>query len=436
MRRKWGFGRDFGLYFTSQVVSQLGTSFTFFALPLLVFKLTGSPTNLALTTAASYVPYLLFGLVLGAVVDQVDRRRMMASVDLARGALLAVLPLLYLTGHLEVWHIYVVAFLESTLGILFDCGEFAAVPSLVPPDDLVTANGWIMATNSAGQVLGPVLAGGLLALVPVASLLLVDSATFVLSAVALLSIRRSFNDETAADETSPGSRLARIGRDVRDGLRYVLGHPVLRTISLMMAIINFVGTSQYTQLVVFAKEVLDATDTEVGLLFGAGSAGVVVIGLVAGPIRRRLSFAVTALGTLVVSGLALAAFGLVRWFPASLLLWAATTGFGLMLNINTGALRQAIVPSHLYGRVISIASVLAWSAIPLGAIVGAKVIEATDDVAAVYVGMGLLTAAIAAAFAFSPVREGDRYLADAQATKVMARSDYEAVSGRGQNHSP
>jgi MFS family permease len=315
--RRPAFGRDFRLYFFSQVVSQLGTSFTQFALPLLVFKLTGSATNLALTTVATFVPYLLFGLVLGAVVDQVNRRRMMVSVDLARAVLIAVLPVLSITDALEVEHIYVVAFVHATLGILFDCGEFAAVPSLVPADDLVTANGWIMATNSAGQVLGPVLAGVLLAIVPVADLLFVDSATFLISALALLSIRRSFNTADApAPDPLPASRLRRLGRDVREGLRFVLGHPVLRTISLMMAIINFIGATQATQLVLFAKEELSATDTEVGVLYGAGSAGVVVVGLAAGAIRRRLSFAVTALGALVVSGLALTGFGLVRWYPA------------------------------------------------------------------------------------------------------------------------
>ena len=198
-----------------------------------------------------------------------------------------------------------------------------------------------------------------------------------------------------------------------EGLRYVLGNPLLRTISLMMALVNFVGATAAAQLVLFAKEELRATDTEVGVLYAAGSAGVVVVALLAGPIRRRLSFAVTALGALVVSGVALAAFGASRWYPASLVLWAASSGFGLLLNINTGALRQAIVPPHMFGRVISIAGVLAWSAIPLGAIAGAKVIQATS-VGTVYVGIGVITAAVAVAFAFSPSRDGDRYLAESE----------------------
>jgi MFS family permease len=414
------FGRDFRLYFTSQVVSQLGTSFTQFALPLLVFKLTGSPTDLALTTAATFGPYLLFGLVLGAVTDQVNRKRMMVSVDLARAAVIAVLPLLSLADALQVEHIYVVAFVLATLGILFDCGEFAAVPSLVPADDLVTANGWIMATNSTGQVLGPVLAGVLVASVPVGHMLFVDSLTFVISAAALMSIRKSFNSADSALTKRSGSRLRALVDDVTEGLRYVLGHPVLRSISLMMALINFVGATQHTQLVLFAKEALSATDTEVGILYGAGSAGIVTIGLVAGRIRRHLSFAITALGALVLSGLASALMGAWTWYPAALVLWAAASGFGLLLNINTGALRQAIVPRHLLGRVISIAGVLAWSAIPLGALAGAWLIEATDDVAAVYIGTGLLTAAIAATFALSPIRDGDRYLTRTDAAHKAA----------------
>src|SRR5258708_1069793 len=127
-------GRDFWLYFGGQMISQLGSSFTAFALPLLVFRLTHSATNLALTMAANFLPYLLFGLVLGAVVDRVNRKRMMVWVDLARGAVIVILPCLYLAGSLRIGWIYAVAFVQATLGILFEAGEFAAIPSLVTGD--------------------------------------------------------------------------------------------------------------------------------------------------------------------------------------------------------------------------------------------------------------------------------------------------------------
>jgi hypothetical protein len=115
----------------------------------------------------------------------------------------------------------------------------------------------------------------------------------------------------------------------------------------------------------------------------------------------------------VVDGVATALMAIVPWYVVAVVLWAAASGFGLLLNINTGALRQAIVPNHMFGRVISIAGVLAWSANPLGALAGAAAIEATGDVRLVWCVVGILTALIAVGFAFSPIRHGERYLAEA-----------------------
>src|SRR3984957_16633273 len=197
-------GRDFWLYFSGQLISQVGSSFTLFALPLLVFKLTHSATSLALTTAANLLPYLLFGLVLGALVDRIDRKRMMLLTDVGRACVIVILPLLALSGGLRVEAIYAVAFVQSTLGILFNCGEFAAIPSLVGRDDLVAANGRIMATNSAGQILGPILAGVLVTLMPPAELLFFDAASFLISAGSLAAIRRSFNAVRAPGPANAG----------------------------------------------------------------------------------------------------------------------------------------------------------------------------------------------------------------------------------------
>jgi hypothetical protein len=417
-------GRDFQLYFSGQLISQVGSSFTLFALPLLVFKLTHSATSLGLTTAANLLPYLLFGLVLGALVDRVDRKRMMLLTDVGRACVIVILPLLALSGSLRVEAIYAVAFAQSTLGILFDCGEFAAIPSLVGRDDLVAANGRIMATNSAGQVIGPILAGVLVAVMSPADLLFFDAASFLVSSASLALIRRSFN--AVEPPSAPAAGLNGLLADVREGLRYVWSQPILRSISLMMALINFVASTENSQLVLFAERVLGATDSQVALLFAAGAAGVVVVSVSAAAIRRRLSFAVTALGALVVAGLSVTAMALIGSYPAALVLWAMSSGFGLLLNINTSSLRQAIVPSHLYGRVVSVAMVLAWSAIPLGALAGAAAIQLTGSPAGVYAVTGVLTAVIALLFGFSAVRHGDRYLAEASTTEPGAGEPAEA----------
>jgi hypothetical protein len=396
---------DFKRFWAGQTISQLGSSFTQFATPLLVFKLTHSAVNLAIATAATFIPYLLFGLVIGAWVDRLNRKRMMIVVDVGRAAVIAVIPLVATFGALKVWQVYAVGFTSSILTIFFEAGEFAAIPSLVGTDDLIGANGKIQASYSAGAVLGPLLAGLLLTVVAVQTLFLVDAGSFVVSAVALAVVRGSFNRVSGRPERRS------IRRDVVDGLRYVFGHPVLRNISVVMALFNFVGITTFTQLVLFSKLRLAATDTQVGFLFSAGSLGVVVLGLAARTLRRWLRFGPASLGSLLVIGLLTVLFAINRVYWAALPLWGLVQGLGIFFNINTGSLRQALVPNHLLGRVASIASVLAWSAIPLGSLLGGYAIRWTGNVAVVYAGIGVAQCLIALWFLLhSPLGHAEDYL--------------------------
>ncbi len=396
---------DFWKYWTGQTISNLGSSVTLFALPLLVYKLTGSALNLGITTAATFLPYLLFGLLLGAMTDRVDRKRMMILTDIGRALVVASIPIQALFIPLSVWWIYAVSFLHATLTLCFEAGEFASIPSLVSQDDLVTANGRIQASYSGAQVAGPVLAGLLVTFLPVSSLLFIDASSFLISAFSLLLIKRSFNIDPKEKRAATN-----IGRDVIEGLRYVLKHPVLRNISVMMALVNFVGTTTYSQLVLFSKERLHASDAQVSLLYSAGSLGVVVLALLAGPLRKRWSFSTVALGALMFEGLLTIVFAFMRIYWIALPLWAIIMGTGILFNINTSSLRQAIVPNHLLGRIISIASVLAWSAIPLGSLLGGLLIQWTNNVVLVYTLTGALSFLIPLAFSFTALGHADRYL--------------------------
>ena len=397
------FNSDFWKYWTGQTLSNLGSSITVFALPLLVYKLTGSALDLGIATAATFLPYLLFGLILGAWTDRVDRKRMMIGTDIARALVVASIPLLAALGLLTIWWIYVVAFVHATLRICFDAGEFAAIPSLVNRDDLVTANGRIQASYSAASIVGPLLAGVLVIRVPLPVLMLIDGFSFLLSAFSLALIRISFN---SGEKRAPTS----IRTDVVEGLRYVLSHPVLRNISIMMALVNFVGSTTYAQLILFAKVRLQASDVQASLLYSAGSLGVVILSLAAGQLRRRWSFSTVALGALMLEGALTAVFAFMHWYWVAIALWTLIGGLGILFNINTGSLRQAIVPNHMLGRVISIASVLAWSAIPLGSLLGGFAISWTQNVALVYAVIGVLTFLIPFAFSFTALGHAERYI--------------------------
>ncbi|HKV02631.1 MAG TPA: MFS transporter [Ktedonobacteraceae bacterium] len=403
------FNGDFWKYWTGQTISNLGSSVTLFALPLLVYKLTGSALDLGIAGAATFLPYLLFGLILGAWTDRVDRKRMMIGTDIARALIIASIPLLAVLGLLSVWWIYLVAFLHATLKICFDAGEFAAIPSLVNRDDLVTANGRIQASYSGASIIGPLLAGVLVTLMPLPVLMLIDGFSFLVSAFSLALIRISFN---AGEKRAPTS----IRADVVEGLRYVLGHPVLRNISMMMALVNFVGTTTYTQLILFAKVRLEASDTQASLLYSAGSLGVVILALAAGQLRKRWSFSTVALGALMMEGALTVVFSLMHWYWPAIVLWTLIGGLGILFNINTSSLRQAIVPNHLLGRVISIASVLAWSAIPLGSLLGGFAISWTKNVALVYGVIGVLYFLIPFTFSFTALGHAERYIPQGKAS--------------------
>ena len=184
----------------------------------------------------------------------------------------------------------------------------------------------------------PDLAGLLITVAPVQQVLWVDAATFLVSAGTLALIGTSFNAPRDQEE-----RRA-IRQDIVDGLRYVLGHPVLRNISAMMALINLVGATVYAQLVVFAKRQLDASDSQVALLYAAGSAGVVLLSLAAGPVRRRLSFSVAALGALTACFILALDLVMPAWLAA--LIVAVVYGIIAFVLVKQGQarLKQAAPP--------------------------------------------------------------------------------------------
>lgn len=397
---------DFWKFWTGQTISTLGSSFTSFALPLLIFKLTGSPLFLALTLTATALPYLLFGLIIGAWADRIDRKRLMIVTDIIRALVVASLPFGALLGFLSVWWIYVVAFLQSTMSICFDAANFAAIPSLVSQEDLVTANGRIQAGHSTAKVIGPLWGGLLIVVVPLLLLFCIDAASFLLSAGSLLLIHTSF--QSSPGEQKPPTSLR---QDVIEGLHYVLKHPILSWITLLLLLVNFILPTSSAQLVLFAKQWFAANDFQIGLLYASGSLGTVVLSLTAKHFHKRWSLGAIALGALMIEGGLTALTALTHSYWALLLLWTLRGGADILFLIHAYSLTQTIVPHRLLGRVITVTRVLTWSTASLGALLGGFVIAQTGQVALIYAVIGLLILGIAFTFFFTPLGQSEQYLA-------------------------
>lgn len=396
---------DFWAFWTGQGISTLGSSFSGFAVPLLIFQLTGSAVNLSLSMAISYLPSIAVGLLVGAWVDRINRKALMIVLNVLFAVSVASIPAAYFTGHLSILWIYGVQLAIAVMRLFFTSASMAAIPSLVERNRLVAANGRIQASYSAMSVIGPILAGGLAAFLPLPALLLVDSASYLVGAGALLLVRRSFNLETDRP-TEPQTVRA----DVMEGLHFVLGHPVLRNISIMMALVNFFSMIVPAELVFYAKTHLHAVNTEVGVLFAANAIGVLALSLMAGPLRRHWPFSRIALGLLEIQGVVTIVLAQVHLFWLALPLLALWQGLSTLFSINTTSLRQILTPNRLLGRVVMVAGVFGSIAVPLGTLAGGYAIQASGHITWVFTAVGVAIFVIPVVFSFTALGRAEQYI--------------------------
>jgi MFS family permease len=337
----------------------------------------------------------------------------MISMDIVRAALLAVLPMLALVGHLPLWWIYVVLFLNVTLSIGFNAAGYAALASLVRPERLVQANGFIQASSWLSLVLGPLLAVLLLTRISLQGVLWVDAASFLVSAVSLAFVRTSFN------RTSPRAQArSAFGRDLVEGLRYVLSHPLLRALGLIALLANLALGTIVAQLVLVAKNVFAASDAQVAVFATALGIGGTIASLLAGPLKRRLSYGVLLLGSLLLFGVLTIVLVLTRSHWAGVVLWGCMFGMIGFFDTAFPAIVQAIAPNENLGRVTTFIEMLAVLSVPLSAVLGGWIIDRVGSVALVFGILGGFVTLVALAFLGSPLAHVERYLPSAQPAEV------------------
>ncbi|MDQ2914435.1 MAG: MFS transporter [Chloroflexota bacterium] len=385
-------------------MSSFGTAFTDFALPLLVFRLTGSPVALAGAASALLLPNLLFGLFIGAWTDRLERRPLMIRLDLARAVVVSTIPLVSLAGGLSVPFILAVIVVHQTLTIFYEACNIGAVVSLLQRDQLVVGNSRVEASNQGATVVGPLVAAALILFMPLESVFVFDAATFAFSAVLLWRIARSFNRM----RTRPSQHIA---REVIEGLRFYFGHPVLAGISYFIAAVNFFGATREAQLVYFAKTRFAVTDSQVGVLYAVGGLALAALTLLAPAIRRRIGYGGAMIGTIAASGILTLLLAVAPSYPVAVLLWAATWGFYGAFPMVALSVRQAVTPDHLLGRVATIARVFRRSPALPGTIIGGFAVEATGNISLVYFVIGSAVLVICAGFWLaSPLRHADAYV--------------------------
>ncbi|MFD5482138.1 MFS transporter [Streptomyces hawaiiensis] len=359
----------FGRLWSAAVLSSFGDALRTAALPLLAVTLTDDPLLIASVTACGYLPWIVFGLLGGAVADRVDQRRAMWMVDVLRALLVAAFAVAVALGHVSIGLLIALAVALTTLQTLFDNAATALLPVLVDPDALGSANARLMTGQRiAGGLLGGPVVPLLLAAgtaVPFAA----DAVTFLVAAVLIASL-------PTAPDRKPRPAGSTMRREIAEGLRTLWRDRALRALCAATALCNIGMGTQLALLVVLVTDWLGAGPAgyaAAGTAFTLGSlAGGVVNGrlvarlgrlrsvLLAGSVQSALLVLMGTVRSLAVLVGALAVFGLT----------------GMVWNVNTTTLMQERSPAGLLGRVSSAFRTLAFAGVPLGALLGGAVAAA------------------------------------------------------------
>ncbi|MEH1168798.1 MFS transporter [Micromonospora sp. CPCC 205539] len=358
--------RDFRLLWTGQAISSIGSNVTTVALPLVAVAVLDAGTfQVAVLTAAAWLPWLLIGLPAGAWVDRLPRRPVMVICDLLCALAFLSVPLAAALDRLTVWHLLLVALGAGTARVFFETADQVYLPVLLRPDQVPEGNAKLHATQTVSYVVGPGLAGLIAQLTGAVAALLLDALTFLLSAVCLLRIRTV---EPPVQRTTESRSLR---RDIAEGLRFVIRDPYLRVLAVFGAACNIGLTGYQAVLVVYLVRELRLSPGLVGALVAVMSVGGIVGALLATRLGRRYGTARALLLGGVLAGppallIPLATPGLGLIWPA---LGGLLIGFGVAIgNVVKSSFRQTYTPHHLLGRVTVSMHLLNFGTIPLAAV--------------------------------------------------------------------
>jgi MFS family permease len=308
----------------------------------------------------------------------------MIAADWGRGLALASIPLAYAFGGLTLPQLFAVGFATGTLTVLFDVSYQSYLPSLVERGGLGDANSKLEVSRSSAQLAGPGLAGVLVGAITAPYAIAVDAASFVGSALLLGAIRRleELPAELAAARRSMRSEIA-------EGLRFVVGHPIMRPLMVFVAASNFFGIVMNAILLVFAVRTLHLSAGTIGLMLSIAEVGALLGALTGTRIARRVGIGPAIVGLAALSGIGLLMIPLARDGYAIPFIVAARLVYGfcaIAMNVNGISLIQAITPDRMLGRTNASRRFVVWGVMPFGGLAGGALGTALGLRAALWVG--------------------------------------------------
>src|SRR5258706_9502907 len=360
------------------------------ALPLLAASLSSDPRLVSGIATAGTIPWLVFSLHAGALVDRFDRRKVMFAMDIVRGAVTVLIAVSVFQHWVRMPLLYLTSLTIGFADVLFGNAAQAIIPSLVETDQLERANGFQQASETAGrQFLGPPV-GSLLFAAAMGLPFVVDGATFIASAVLLMTIRGRFRPAAAAPRPDGRTKMR---HEIAEGLKWLFAHRLLRTFALCLGVMNLANNGAFAIFVLLAKQRLHVGDRGFGVLLAAAALGSVAGGLLGSRRGGWLRQGRTLAATVVFEAIALVGMAYIT-NPVPAAIFMILEGLlGVSWNVVTVALRQQIVPERLFGRVNSAYRLFGLGMMPIGTIAGGFLAHAFG-IRAPFIVFGIVTAVL------------------------------------------
>ena len=383
--------RDFALLWGGATISALGDGMSFVALLWLLIERGGSPTDVGLLAAIHTAPVIIGGIATGPILDAFDPRRVLAADNTLRGLAMASVPIAAAMGALTTAHLFVVAAIYGLLFMTSAAGIPSLITRLVRGDELITANAMESLSFSLSGLIGPGVAGLLIAFVGAPFVLAIDALTYFVFVACLLAMRRGGEGEAPepASEAEAGAASPPTSKGLGPAVRFILGSAPIVAITLFYMSVNIAGGIVTVVIPLYVRDVLLGGPATFGLLLSvltAGDlAGLLIVGAVDWhwPLGRSIAWALLSSGLVILLWLSeppIAVLG------AILFVWGALSS---SLTPWAQTIRMRLIPPEMRGRVFALLRTAMQSTRPIGAI-AAGFLVARGDLTIAILAVGLL----------------------------------------------
>ena len=389
--------RNYRTLLTANFISRFGDSVDSIAYAWMVYILTGSKLLMGTLFALNFIPNIVFSLFSGVFADYFPKKRTVLLCDLGRGTVVSLTALLFLTSHLQVWHLFIFTIVNSTFETFGQPARGTILPLIIKKEDFQSAISLSSSAASFAELLGTGVAAALIGLIGIAGAIFVDAATFFISFILILTIKLE-NDNVNKKPIN----IDIFKENMKEGLKYLKENKIIKTCIILFATINIMFTPLNVLMPVFSRDFLRSGELGLSILGIGISSGMIIGGLSVSVIGHKFKkINLMSIGIFVI-GVCYAALGFIIILNLSYSLTLALAGFmfflvGLFIPIATTPIQAFImekIPTEVMGRVFAVMGMLMMCSIPLGAFLTGVITEYVKIIN-LFIVMGVCTSLLA-----------------------------------------